>query len=216
MTSKLITAPDDEPVSLADAKLHLRETGTAQDALIRSLIASARQQAEELTRRAFMTQSWSVYLDAFPLAMRDFRFGPVGSPLWPYQTKPAAAIELPRPPVQSITWVKYYDQAAGALQTLDPTLYILDAASEPARLFPAPGASWPATQLRPNAVEVRYVAGYGADAETVPEPIRSWMLLRLAAMYENREEVVVEPRVTASVEVSFVDGLLDAYRVLTA
>ncbi len=44
----------------------------------------------------------------------------------------------------------------------------------------------------------------------VPEGIRSWMLLRVGALMENREEVAVGQRVVV-LELPFVDGLLDPY-----
>lgn len=211
MPSKLITPPQDEPITLAQAKVHIRVTDTAQDSRIRTAIASSRAEAENGTRRGFMTQSWGLYLDAFPLPVRDIRFGVVGL-LWPYQVQPVGAIYLARSPVQSVTSVKYYDPS-GAQQTLDPALYLLDNVSEPGRLFPAPGNSWPAMQVRPNSIEVVYVVGYGDDAENVPGPLIEWMLNRIGVKYENREEQVIEPRVTAVVGPDYVEHLLDHYIV---
>src|ERR1700740_221680 len=62
---KQTAAPAVEPVDLATAKLHCIALVTA-DALIERAIAAARQFAENKTRRAFITQSWTLYLDEFP------------------------------------------------------------------------------------------------------------------------------------------------------
>ena len=58
MPSVLVTAPTEEPVSLAEAKLHLRVDYTNDDVLIGALITAARQHAENDTRRALVTQTW--------------------------------------------------------------------------------------------------------------------------------------------------------------
>lgn len=182
MSLKVITPPASEPVTLAEAKLHLRVDGTTEDALISSLIVAARQGAEHLTDRALMTQTLELSLDGFP-----------------------SVIKLPRPPLVSVTSVKYVDQA-GAEQTLVSTDYQLDAASEPARLMPAYGETWPTTRNQVNAVTIRYQAGY----TTVPDQIKSWMLLRIGMLYANRESVATGISVA---QVPYVDRLLDAYRV---
>ena len=66
MPSVLVTAPAAEPLTLAEAKLHLRVDDTADDALIGALITAARQHAEHDTRRALVTQTWKLALDASP------------------------------------------------------------------------------------------------------------------------------------------------------
>ena len=60
MPLQLVTPPAEEPVSLAEARLHLRVDFTDDDALITSLIAAARQAAETLTGRQFVTDRKSV------------------------------------------------------------------------------------------------------------------------------------------------------------
>lgn len=52
--------------------------------------------------------------------------------------------------------------------------------------------------------------GYGSEASAVPPPVIEWMLLHIATFYAQREthtdRLNLQP-------LSFVDGLLDAYRV---
>lgn len=188
MPAKLITAPASEPVTLAEAKLHLRVdlASTVEDELIGALIVAARQGAEQMTGRALMLQTWELALDAFD-----------------------AAVFLQRPPLVSITSVTYLD-VAGASQTLAPTAYVLDSYSEPARLTPAANTCWPETLKQANAVTIRFQAGY-ADSDSVPQEIKSWMLLRIGALYANRESIVADAR-AAFVELPF-DRLLSAYTV---
>jgi uncharacterized phiE125 gp8 family phage protein len=184
MSLKLITAPASEPITLAEAKLHLRVDSTDDDTLITTLVVAARQGAEHITGRAIISQTLELALDEFDDVIR-----------------------LPRPPLVSITSIKYLNDA-GVLTTMAEADYILDGHSEPARITPAYGTTWPTTRCQQNAVLIRYVAGY-ANAAAVPQEIKQWMLLRIGMLYENRESV--SAGVTLA-ELPYVDRLLDAYR----
>lgn len=194
-----ITEPLYEPVSLADAKIWCRvdDGDTSQDAVIRLLIKAARERAEEVTGRAFVERTVEMKLDAFPDS---------GKP-----------IELLLSPVQSVTWVHYYD-TAGTEQTVADTL-VLDTASAPARLAMPSGTSWPGTQDRIAAVSIRYVCGYApgspsdeaAYQEVIPARVRNWMEERISTANEFREQLLAGQ--VAELPRDFVDGLLDGLRV---
>ncbi len=193
MALKLITAATTYPVTLAEAKLHCRVDIADDDTLITALITAATEMAEQKTGRAIMTQTLELTLDAFP-----------------------DAFELTRVPVQSVTSVKYYD-TTGAQQTLSNTLYALDAADDFgfAHISPVYAGVWPDTRDQINAVAVRYVAGY-ADAASVPQSIKNWILLMVSTMYENRETEAYSSRaVSTTVQMQFVDRLLDRYVVFS-
>lgn len=66
MPLQLISPPAEEPLSLAEAKLHLRVDFSDEDALISALISAARQAAETITARQLVTARWKYILDAFP------------------------------------------------------------------------------------------------------------------------------------------------------
>lgn len=178
--------PDTEPVTLADAKAHLRVDGTDEDAYITSLIGVALVAAEERLERTLVSTTWRLTLDGFP-----------------------DAIKLTMPPIVSVQSLTYLD-AAGVQQTLAPADYVLDAVSEPGYLVPAPGKAWPSTQSgRINTVTVDYTAGYGATAADVPAPIKHWILLSIGEMFMNREGSAERPAVAHG----FADRLLDPFRV---
>lgn len=189
MALKLITAASTYPVTLAEAKLHCRVDDNTDDALITALIASATEMAEQATGRAIMAQTWELSLDAFE-----------------------DEIILTRTPVASITSIKYID-TSGVEQTLDGATYTLDATSDYGyhKVTAAYGLTWPATRAQPGAVKVRYVANY----TVVPEPIKSWIKLMVSTMYENRETEAYSSRaVSTTVQMGFVDRLLDRYKVI--
>ena len=165
----LVTAPEVEPVSLTDAKLHLRVDVSDDDDLITALVQATREQAEAFTRRALITQTWELVLDAFPSS---------------------STIAVPLPPLQSVSSIKYKVDG-GTEYTFSSDSYVVDTDSEPGRIVLEDGAAWPGDTLyEAAAVRVRFVAGYGEAASDVPESIRAGMKLLLGHFYENREATV--------------------------
>jgi uncharacterized phiE125 gp8 family phage protein len=161
MEPKLITPPAEEPVTLQEARAHLRlESG--EDEYLAGLIKTARRYCESFQGRAYITQTWDLFLNCFP----------------------CGCIKVPLPPLQSVTFIKYKD-GAGILQTLDPSEYLVDAFSEPGLIGLAYGKSWPPTYPEANAVQIRFVAGYGVAAD-VPCEIKHAILLKVADLYEHR------------------------------
>lgn len=183
-----VTAPAEEPITLAEAKLNLRVDQTAEDSLITALIKTARQAAEHRSNTALITQTLDYYLDRFPC--------------W--------EIELPQGPLQSISSITYVD-TDGATQTLNSAEYLVDVAHERGRITPAFGNVWPATREQINAIKIRYSAGYGAAA-AVPSEIKQWMHLAIATWYENRAAILTGGTV-ADLPDDFFGHLLGAHRV---
>jgi uncharacterized phiE125 gp8 family phage protein len=192
MTLKLITAPATEPLTVSEAKLHLRVDHSTDDAVITAMITAAREQAEHALQRALMPQTWETVLDGFPAD---------------------SIIVLGLVPVASVTSVKYLD-TAGAEQTVSAANYSLDAETVPGRILPDAGYTWPSTQDDTlNTVRARFVAGY-ANAAAVPAGIKAWMLLQIGALYRNREAFAAGITV-AELPGGFVDRLLDPYRTFS-
>lgn len=206
MGYKLVTAPSGEPLSLQEAKVHCRVFITDDDTLIGALIVAARQYAEQLTARCFVTQTWQLVLDSFP------GVGLAGYAPWG-QTfgLPGNAILLEKGPIQSVDSITYVDMA-GATQTLASTEYIADLSSQLVRITPKFGKVWPIALPQIASVTVAFTAGYGA-ASAVPQGLKQWLLLRIAALYENREEFVTGRSIVCT-PLPFIDGLLDPYRIL--
>ncbi len=206
MSLQLVTAPAEEPVTLVEAKLHLRVDFSDDDLLITALIAAARQAAETLTGRQLVTARWKYILDSFP--------GPslMGVPAGKTFTLPGHAILIPKAPVQSIVSINYLDMNRSA-QTMPAANYATDLACEPARITPIFGQIWPINLPEIGAVSVTFDAGYGGAGD-VPEGIKSWIKLRVGSLYHNREEVAAMARGKID-RLPFIDGLLDPYRMVT-
>jgi uncharacterized phiE125 gp8 family phage protein len=133
---------------------------------------------------------------------------PAGRPF----TLPGHAILIPKAPVQSIVSIDYLDMNR-TQQTMPSANYTADLACEPARITPIFGQIWPICLPQIGAASVTFDVGYG-QAGDVPDGIKSWILLRVGSLYQNREEVAAMAR--GKIEsLPFIDGLLDPYRTVT-
>lgn len=213
MQLKLKTGPSLEPVSSADMKLYLKiDSDTTDDTLIAALITAARRQAEEYLGRALITQTWEMFIDGvgsvLPSELEDAyeeMFQTV------YVPSSLRTIEVPRPPLQSITSVKYYDED-DVEHTWASTNYRVDTYSEPGRILLAADGEWPEDMRAQQAILVTFVAGYGDAATNVPEDVRNAIKRIVAGLYENRQDEVLGT-VAAKLDLT-AKALLDPYRVV--
>jgi uncharacterized phiE125 gp8 family phage protein len=167
MALVLATPPSVEPVSLAEAKTHLRIDHDAEDALITSLIITSRLHVEAALGLALITQGWSLRLDR-----------------WPDDD----VVVLPIRPVQSVEAVRVAD-GDGAFDDVAAETYSVDGQSNPPRL--APAGVWPKPGTAVQGIEIAFSAGYGDQPEDVPQPIRQALLMLIAHWYEHREPVAI-------------------------
>ncbi len=80
MSLLLTTPPLVEPVSLTEAKTHLRVPHGDDDVLISVLITSARRRIETRTGLRLITQNWSQFMDCWPVfGVIDLRLNPVSA-----------------------------------------------------------------------------------------------------------------------------------------
>jgi uncharacterized phiE125 gp8 family phage protein len=188
MSLVLTSAPALEPVTVPEAKAHLRIDATHEDTLIASLILTSRLHVETALGLALITQSWRLLLDRWPLE-KD--------------------LELPLRPLQTIEAVRVLP-AEGAPALIDEAAYIADPVSVPPRLVRT-GVIWPQPGRVANGIEIDFTAGYGPSAADVPPPIRQALLLLIAYWYERREPIEVGAPETAVP--GPVSDLLEPYRM---
>lgn len=171
MALSTVTAPTVTPVTLAALKEHLRLTGTDEDSPLAIYLGAATAWVEDFTRRCVINRTLKLTLDLFPYL---------------------GQIELPRPNVSSVTFVKYYN-TDGTLTTLSADDYwtVLNEPSGPGLIILKSSADWPDLQEdRPRAVEVTFVAGYGAATTDVPDDVRQAVMLLAAHLFENRVPII--------------------------
>jgi uncharacterized phiE125 gp8 family phage protein len=204
MALRLLSESTVLPVSIPEIKSHLRisTASTVEDALLTAMIQSAKAIGENLTKRAFVPQTYQYVLDGFPNEGLEL-------PIAPLSTK-------------STNVTIYYIDEAGSTITLASTMYVVDSYSEPGFVVPSYDNIWPDTRDQINSVMIQYVTGYVVttavglpDVPTTPEPIKTWIKMRVGQMYEYREPLI-SGALIADLKRDFVDGLLDPYRLPTA
>jgi hypothetical protein len=154
------STPAAEPVTLLTAKQHLRVDFGEDDFYISALITAARQYVEKFTNRAIFNRSMILTLDYFPWPGWGGTTNTTaydGFMVWYYR---GLAIRLPKPATFSVESVTYLSNDGVTVLTIDPSNYVVDLTSEPARISPVPGFTWPYQQnYLPGQVKVSFTAG---------------------------------------------------------
>lgn len=177
MGLSLVTAPVSEPLSLQEAKVHLRVVGSDSDTYINTLIVAARNHVEAITRRKLVQQTWDYTLAEFPLG----------------------DILLPIQPVSSVASVSYLNQAGATTSfssgaSPDVPSYDVVTDGPRTRVFPKYNVAWPSTRVHGNAVTVQFVVGYDPTTDSpvdytgnIPGDLKACLKLIIGDFYENRE-----------------------------
>lgn len=180
----IYTAPAVEPISVEEVKLFARIDGDDEDSLLSQFIVAARVAAENYLGRALITQTIRASVD-----------------FWPE----SGLLELPRPPLQSITQIATRDED-DVLTVYSDEYYYSVTEALPGYVKIKKGITPPENTDRENAgIIIDYVAGYGDRAEDVPEPIRQALMLWTSVIYESR--------VVASDPPPEARAMLDLFRV---
>jgi uncharacterized phiE125 gp8 family phage protein len=158
-----LAMPTTLPVTLAEAKAHLRVTHDEEDLLIEELIAAATERFERTTGLRLGETSLVLILDRFPNG--------------------ADPIRVPFRPLRSVEEIRYVD-TAGEWQTLDEAAYMVTTSRQPGVIRPTYAKIWPQIRSQPEAVKIELTAGY----EDVPSLARCAILLMIGGWYEHRSE----------------------------
>ncbi len=166
MSLILTTPPTVEPITLAEAKTHLRITHSDDDTYISTLMIAARRLVEARTGLRLLQQGWSVFLDCWPAD---------------------GVIDLPLTPVSAIVdIITYGDLDTPA--TIDAAHYFLDATSNPNRVVFRQGRNPANPGRRAKGIEIKVLAGFGATAVAVPQELKQAALLITAHWFSKRGE----------------------------
>ena len=177
MIHKLKTGPAIEPVTLSEMRAHMgiaQVDDTARDDVILSRIEAARQWVEGYTNQVFINQTFVAYGGGF---VNDAHFGSV-------------TVNL-KGPLQSVTSIKYL--SGNVLNTLDVSNYYISLPFN--AVAPAHGKTWPITDGQLDAVQIEYVAGYGADAAAVPQGIKEAIMFIVSQweVFQSSIEGIIRP-----------------------
>jgi uncharacterized phiE125 gp8 family phage protein len=189
----VVTQPTFEPVTLSEVKAAARVDHSDLDTWIEVLVTAAREEAEADTGRTLVTTTLKLVLDEFP----------------------AWEIELPRPPLVSVTSITYTD-TDGTTQTLvQGTDYEVSTAGVLGLVRPCYGEDWPSDLLdHEQVVEITYVAGYtlAQYAERRLQGVKAWMIERVSTQIDNPQSVV-QGTIMSPKPKELTDRFLGRYRV---
>lgn len=177
----LVTGPTTTPISVDEVKSYAKISGTSQDTLISILINAAVSYFETFTKRDLINKTYKCYLDNFP---RYNGNNAVLSDGFTYDYK-NTGILLKKSKLQSITSIKYLLNTI--LTTWDSSNYYISNENTYASIYLENTINYPTdVDARKQAVEITFVAGYGAAASNVPDEIRLALMAHVAYMLENR------------------------------
>jgi uncharacterized phiE125 gp8 family phage protein len=186
MELALVTGPTSEPVTLAEARAHVRVSDAEEDGLLAGYLLAARDHVERILGRSLMVQTWDMFIESWP-----------------------ECLEIPKPPLQSVTSIQYV--SGGATQTLAADQYVVRTGLYVGRIDRAANVCWPHVDCTPRAISIRFVAGYGDAPSDIPEGIRQAILMLVGYWFDNRSTVNVGSNAN---QMPFaVDALLAAHRV---
>lgn len=159
----LTGAPAAEPVSLDEAKAHLKIDHADEDVMLASLMLTARLNIEQALSLALITQAWTYHLDQWPKVR---------------------VVALPLSPLQAVAAVRV-KKADGVSELIPPTSYMVDLVSKPPRLI------WNKGERRDpgviaGGIEIDLTVGFGASGASVPAPLKHAILMLTAHWYEHR------------------------------
>lgn len=164
MTLLRTVDPASEPVTLVEVKTHLRLAHDSEDELLTGLIRAARGDVERATGVAMIQQSWRLVRDD-----------------WPREDR----VVLMRHPVREVLSVTLFG-SEGEASVMDPSDYLLDSVSRPARLH---FERRPERLRAMNGIEIDFTAGFGEAGTDVPDLLRRAVVMLVAHWYEFRANV---------------------------
>ena len=191
MKNQISSQPAVEPISLSEAKNHLRIDGSDEDTYLATIITAARRYCEQYCNRAFITQTWIQY-----------------------PTKFSNGMKLSINPVQSVSSITYYD-VDGNSQTLNSSQYQVDLSDDICRVYEAVNVDFPDTQdEKINPITITYISGYGDASTDVPMDILHAIKLMISHFFQNREMINIGQGLTTQIPMpKVVKDLLNNYRL---
>ena len=165
------TPPAELPLSLPEAKDHLRITHALEDDDVTAAIEAATKTVEVLSGRQLIQAVWEIAVDRFPSGRRP-QLIPLGR-------------------LVSVDQIDY-DDTNGDPQTVSAGTIAADykvrTRSEPGLIYPARGNSWPSAIIDPESVVYTATIGWADRSAVEPNALHAVKLL-LGHFFENREAV---------------------------
>lgn len=195
------TPPSVEPVTLAEARQHLRLVATGSpethpdDDFVSRAIASARRMAENFTNRAFVETTYAWRFDRFE--------------------SESVELSLPVGAGRAVDAITYIDKNGDSQSFTD---FAFLATDNGGRIAPNVDKTWPDARGSLGDVTITFRAGYAPTGDSppdyranIPDDIKNAILFAVGHLYENRSSVVLDTNAT-KVPMAF-EHILWPYRI---
>ena len=179
-----ITEPTVEPITVIEAREHLRLDDDVDQTQVMAYVMAAREWCENYTGKVFINRTMRQYLDSSPASANN-GFDGYKVAHQNVLVGGQSSIEIAKSPVVSVSSVKYYNDA-GDESTWAASNYYVDTAREVPRIVLLDSGSWPTDLRGANGLEINFTAGYGSSPNDIPEPIRVAILQYMTFLYEHR------------------------------
>jgi len=161
---ELVTDASVEPVTLAEMKDFMKVDLTDEEDIITSLIKSARISIEKYCGIGLISKTYDYYFD-----------------------KAEDVIKIPLPPLQSITTFAYNDTTYTETEISSSYYKVFTFDNNKGEVIKLQTFTYPSNIPDYRAFRIRFVNGYGATANTVPETLKQALKLTVSHWFENRE-----------------------------
>jgi uncharacterized phiE125 gp8 family phage protein len=163
----LINNSNIEPLSLNEVKSHLRLDGNSSfDNQLSNLIKVAREYCEQVTGRDLINKTYRALMDCLPNKLK-----------------------IEKSKLQSITSIKYYSNSI--LQTLPTDKYYITQSNDYSCLIVNNDVELNIDD-REQAVNIDFIAGYGENADSVPQGLKQAMLSYITYLFQNAGDCAEE------------------------
>lgn len=202
-TYEVITAPAGLAVPLATFKAHAKTNASVSDLLLTLYLEAATKYGEQLTRRDFVNRTYKTFRDDFP-GTEVFNLNSLAN-------SGNVGFEIRRSKLQAVNSVKYLKD--NVLTTVASSVFYNTFENDYSKILTLDNQVWPTdADNRLQAIEIEFVAGFGADDTFVPDCIQEAIMLHATQMLQNKgdcDELNVSDNVPAAAKVIYLQNRIE-------
>ncbi len=181
-----VAGPSVEVVLLEDLRTHARVVHKEDDEYLLKLIVEAREEIEDTSGLAFISQTWQMTMDRWPGHRNQWWDGVRELPVTELEGGFPSIIEPIRYPLISVDTINVFDEDSNSTAVTIASVFDIDVISKPGRVSLQRGATWPIASRSINSIEINYTAGYGTGVVDVPTPLTRAVRNMAGYLYDHR------------------------------
>ncbi len=181
-----VAGPSIEVVLLDELRKHTRVVHNEDDEYLTKLIVEAREEIEDTSGLALISQTWQMTLDRWPGQRNQWWDGVREMPVTELEGGFPSIIEPIRYPLISVDTINVFDEDSNSTAVTIASVFDIDIISKPGRISLQRGATWPIASRSISSIEINYTAGYGTAVTAVPTPLTRAVRNMAGYLYDHR------------------------------